>query len=60
MSTATLSHFFASLSLLTWAGTLTAIVLAVVRQLAGPTRPRPACSTTWAASPSGWAGSWPR
>ncbi len=33
MSTPTLSHIFASLSLLTWAGTLTVIVLAVIRHL---------------------------
>jgi len=41
MSTATLSHFFAILSLLTWAGTIVTILLAVIRHFApesGPAR----------------------
>ena len=34
MSTATLSHFFAILSLITWAATILTIILAVIRRLA--------------------------
>ena len=39
MSTATLSHFFAILSLITWAGTILTIVLAVIRRLAPESGP---------------------
>jgi hypothetical protein len=39
MSTATLSHFFAILSLITWTGTILTIVLAVIRRLAPESRP---------------------
>jgi disulfide bond formation protein DsbB len=39
MSTETLSHFFAILSLVTWAGTILVIVLAVIRRLAPESGP---------------------
>jgi disulfide bond formation protein DsbB len=39
MSTATLSHFFAILSLITWAGTILTLILAVIRRLAPESGP---------------------
>ena len=39
MSTPTLSHFFAILSLLTWAGTIVTVVLAVIRHFAPESGP---------------------